>query len=128
MLIGCVLSTLLFKHMWFVSEEFVDNVFQTSQSSFVFRQLNGLMYCDVTLITQFNISYLQFNDFKYKISEPGSNSIWRDNHIPQSSRTGALPSDGHIRTLICGEEGFLSLCRDRVCVFYSSNRLGFKSC
>ena len=58
-------------------------------------------------------------------SGPGSNGNERVLHIPQSFRTGALPSDGLVQNpeYLLWEKWVLPLCRDTVGVFYSSSPL-----
>ena len=93
-----------------------------SQSSFVCTQLNGFKNCYLIPIIQINQSFvcIQLNDFKFRKwlnisirhidgtltiitilgqSGPGSNSNEGVLHIPQSSRTETLPSDGLVSYL-----------------------------
>ena len=115
-----------------------------SQSSFIYTQLNGIKYTYVILRTQ-SFVHTQLNGFKYRKwlditiwlidvtltgttplgqSGPGSNENEGVLHIPQSSRTGASPSNG----LVSYPEHSLGVnllnWRAAFGVFYSPSWLG----
>ena len=65
--------------------------------------------------------------FQSGLSEPGSDGNEEVLHIPQSSKIGALPSDGLLSYPGHSLDGVgvLLLCKDTVGVFYNSSWLGY---
>ena len=118
----------------------ITNIWNKHQS-FVYSELNDRIVLFHTL--QFNISrlfatqavlFLLFDRIlsgakTLDQSGPGSNGNKEVLHIPQSSRTGALPSDclmSYPEHMLRG--GMSYLCRDAVGIFYSPSRLGLNYC
>ena len=89
--------------------------------SFVCTQLNSFKYSKWLNSCIWPIDGTLTSTTTPGLCGPGSNANKGVLHIPQSSRTAALPSDA-ISTTLVGE--VLPLCRDAVDVFYSSSQLG----
>ena len=120
----------------------IQYVYSTAPADWVFRTLIGefLPLCRDTVCVSYSSSRLGLQDTHWRILIPlqrysmcilqlqptGSSGHSLENSYPSAEIQylySTAPVDWVFRTLI-GE--FLSLCRDTVCVFYSSSRLGLQ--